>query len=81
MMIHLCLFVAILLFRPLLRVATSARFFTSEAVSTSEPLPPPPPDGADKSYPEKLQSLVRDISQLTLLETAQLNELLKVSSK
>ena len=77
----LSLYVATLPFRSLLQVSTSARFFTSEAVNTSEPqpLPPPPPDGVSKSYPEKIQSLVRDISKLTLLETAQLNELLKVS--
>ena len=32
----------------------------------------------DKKYPEKISRIVEDISKLTLLETAQLNELLKV---
>ena len=45
-----------------------------------EPLSIPEPDGSAKTYPEKLHSIVEQISQLTLLETAQLNELLKVSS-
>ena len=33
----------------------------------------------DKKYPEKISRIVDDISKLTLLETAQLNELLKVT--
>ena len=33
---------------------------------------------SDKKYPEKIARIVEDISKLTLLETAQLNELLKV---
>lgn len=45
---------------------------------SSEPLPVPDPDGSAKTYPEKLHTIVDCISQLTLLETAQLNELLKV---
>ena len=49
--------------------------FSTEAVA---PLPPPPADSAAKIYSDKIRSLVADISQLSLLETAQLNELLKV---
>ena len=35
-------------------------------------------DGMVEVYPEKIQRIVTDISQLTLLEASQLNELLKV---
>ena len=59
-------------------MATSAHFLVPEVASNADPLPPPTPDGTAKVYPEKIQNIVRDISQLTLLETAQLNELLKV---
>ena len=45
---------------------------------TTEVVPEPKPDGSDKLYPEKIQRIVSDISQLSLLETSQLNELLKV---
>lgn len=45
---------------------------------SSQPLPVPAPDGSSKTYPEKIHNIVDHISQLTLLETAQLNELLKV---
>ena len=37
-----------------------------------------PEADSDKKYPEKITRIVEDISKLTLLETAQLNELLKV---
>ena len=40
--------------------------------------PIPPPDDAPKTYPEKLTKIADQISQLTLLETADLTELLKV---
>ena len=45
--------------------------------STVDPLPVPEAD-SNKKYPEKITRIVEDISRLTLLETAQLNELLKV---
>ena len=45
--------------------------------SVVDPLPVPEA-GSDKNYPEKISRIVEDISKLTLLETAQLNELLKV---
>ena len=47
--------------------------------ASSEPLPVPDHDGSAKTYPEKIHTIVNHISQLTLLETAQLNELLKVT--
>jgi len=40
-------------------------------------IPPPPANASDKQYPQKIESLVSDISKLTLLEVADLNELLK----
>ena len=46
--------------------------------SSTETLPVPPPDGAARIYPDKIRAIVDQITQLTLLETAQLNELLKV---
>jgi ribosomal protein L7/L12 len=52
-------------------------FRVSSAVLSSQPLPVPEPDGSAKTYPDKLHAIVDHISQLTLLETAQLNELLK----
>ena len=47
---------------------------------STEAIPVPQAEGADKIFPPKIQSIVNDISQLTLLEVADLNELLKVSS-
>ena len=44
----------------------------------TEPLPAPTSAGGVKVYPPKIELLVKDISNLTLLETSQLNELLKV---
>ena len=44
---------------------------------STDPLSMPPPDGTD-AYPEKLHNIVQDIAGLTLRETAQLNELIKV---
>lgn len=45
--------------------------------ASSEPLSVPDPDGSPKTYPDKIHTIVDHISQLTLLEAAQLNELLK----
>ena len=47
----------------------------------TEPLPAPTSAGGVKVYPPKIELLVKDISNLTLLETSQLNELLKVTLK
>ncbi|XP_021348916.1 39S ribosomal protein L12, mitochondrial-like [Mizuhopecten yessoensis] len=40
-----------------------------------------PHESTEKSYPPKIQSIVEDIGQLTLLEVADLNELLKKTLK
>lgn len=42
-----------------------------------EPLPVTPPVGQQKTYEPKIVKLVDEISQLTLLQVADLNELLK----
>lgn len=52
---------------------------TAAASSTSEVIPPPPLDGKPRDYPNKVRRIVDDIAQLTLLETSQLNDLLKVA--
>ena len=62
-------------------VSRSLRGFPVSRVLSSalvEPLSVPGPDGVAKVYPDKIRTIVENISQLTLLETAQLNELLKV---
>lgn len=46
--------------------------------SSVDPLPTPQAD-SNNEYPEKITRIAEDISKLTLLETAQLNELLKVT--
>ena len=46
----------------------------------SDVLMPPQVEGDGKSYPPKIQKLVQEISKLTLMEVADLNELLKVIS-
>lgn len=46
--------------------------------SKIEPIPLPQPDGEPKQYSDKIRTLVEEISSLTLSETAQLSELLKV---
>jgi len=53
------------------------RWLSAEA-AVAEPIPPPSMSGEPKVYPEKIKRIVADISTLTLLETSQLNELLKV---
>ena len=44
-------------------------------------IPSPTPDGQQKNYDPKIQNIVDDISQLTLIQVADLNELLKVSTE
>ena len=46
----------------------------------TEAIPSPQMNLEDKNYAPKLEKIVSDISQLNLLEVADLNELLKVSS-
>ncbi|XP_068223473.1 uncharacterized protein mRpL12 [Palaemon carinicauda] len=48
------------------------RFYSAEAALST-----PTPDGAPKVYPEKIQSIVSEITKLTVLEVADLNDLLK----
>ena len=62
--------------RPVLRTHKAA-ILSSRHYST-EPLPEPHAEGKEKNYPPKIQNIVEDISKLTLLEVADLNELLKV---
>ena len=56
-----------------------ATILSSKQMSTEAmPLPSADPN-ANKVYPEKISSIVEQISKLNLLEVADLNELLKVS--
>ncbi|GFR70467.1 39S ribosomal protein L12, mitochondrial [Elysia marginata] len=51
---------------------------TCQTYSSAAPdVIPPPADSSSKTYSPKIEKLVDDISQLTLLEVADLNELLK----
>lgn len=50
--------------------------FNSAAYNST--LSAPQPDDAAKEYPEKITNIVDGISKLTLIEVADLNELLKV---
>ncbi|KAK7502359.1 hypothetical protein BaRGS_00006312 [Batillaria attramentaria] len=47
------------------------------STAAAETIPPPHAEGEPKIYNPKIEKLVQDISQLTLLEVADLNELLK----
>jgi len=47
--------------------------------AVNDVIPPPPANASDKQYPQKIESLVSDISKLTLLEVADLNALLKIT--
>ena len=47
--------------------------------SSEKPLDSPVFEGEEKVYPEKLKKLVDEISQLSLLEVADFNDLLKVN--
>lgn len=61
---------------------SSAAEATSTAVthpSAEGAIPPPPPEGMPRDYPQNIRSIVESISNLTLLETSQLNDLLKVA--
>ena len=51
-----------------------SRFYCAQA-----PLEVPQPDGAPKTYPPNITSIVDQISKLTLMEVADLNSCLKVS--
>ncbi len=59
-------------------MAKISLFFVAEPAQQAEaPTPIPDAEGAAKSYSPKIQGIVKDISQLTLLEVADLNDLLK----
>ncbi|GFO38178.1 mitochondrial ribosomal protein l12 [Plakobranchus ocellatus] len=53
------------------------KFLCQNFSSAAPDIIPPPGDGTSKTYSPKIEKLVDDISQLTLLEVADLNELLK----
>ncbi|CAJ1075208.1 S ribosomal protein L12%2C mitochondrial [Xyrichtys novacula] len=53
------------------------RHLMTSPVSHSDAIATPPLDGAPKQYSPKIQQLVTDIANLTLLEVSDLNELLK----
>ncbi|XP_062030922.1 large ribosomal subunit protein bL12m [Lepus europaeus] len=59
----------------------AARQLSSSGARRGEALAGAPLDNAPKEYPPKIQQLVRDIAGLTLLEVADLNELLKKTLK
>lgn len=59
----------------------AARQMRSSGPRRGEALAGAPLDDAPKEYPPKIQQLVRDIAGLTLLEVADLNELLKKTLK
>jgi len=48
---------------------------------SSDVIPPPTFEGEEKQYPAKIQKLVDEITELTLVEVADLNELLKKTLK
>lgn len=54
------------------------RTLKTSPVSASAAITTPPLDGAPKQYSPKIQQLVSDIANLTLIEVSDLNELLKV---
>ncbi|XP_064406484.1 uncharacterized protein LOC135351429 [Halichondria panicea] len=60
-------------FKQLRRLAVRSRWLSATAEETV-----PSPVGSS-NYPPKIEQIVNDISQLTLLETSQLNELLKAT--
>lgn len=53
-------------------------YFQTHQYNT-QPLTEPSPSGEPKNYPVKIQNIVNEISKLTLLEVAELNQLLKKS--
>ena len=60
--------------------ATAAAQVTPLDKLNESPLPIPTPSGSKKDYPAKISGLVEQISGLTLVEVADLTELLKVCS-
>ncbi|KAF2365120.1 Ribosomal protein L7/L12 [Trinorchestia longiramus] len=62
--------------RPLGR-CTEQRLISQSCVALAESMTVPVPDGEKKVYPAHIEKIVSDISQLTLLEVADLNAALK----
>jgi len=62
-----------------LQRAPCSRSLSSDGLS--DVIPPPTFEGEDKKYPVKIQKLVEQITELTLVEVADLNELLKKTLK
>lgn len=54
--------------------------FIRQTSTEQKPLDVPPPAGVDKVFSPKITSLVQDISNLSLMEVADLNECLKVNA-
>jgi len=52
--------------------------YSTTTVNTEPIIGPPITSTDDKQYPEKIRKIVTDISNLTLIEVSELNELLKV---
>ncbi|XP_053157254.1 39S ribosomal protein L12, mitochondrial [Hemicordylus capensis] len=61
--------------------ACAVRLLKATCSQRSEALASPPLDDAHKEYSPKIQQLVQDIANLTLLEISDLNELLKKTLK
>lgn len=59
----------------------SSSYYSQRRLYTADAIPSVTLEGEDKEYAPKIQQLVKDISQLTLLEVADLNELLKKTLK
>ncbi|XP_071968358.1 large ribosomal subunit protein bL12m [Engystomops pustulosus] len=56
---------------------SAVRYLRTSSALHNEPLASPPLDNVPKVYPPKIQQLVDQIANLTLLEVSDLNELLK----
>ncbi|VVC86571.1 unnamed protein product [Leptidea sinapis] len=60
-----------------LRVFSRCATLQQETVEASNPMIIPPPDGVDKPVSPKLEKLVSDITNLSLLEVSELSQVLK----
>lgn len=64
--------------QPIQRCVSSEASASAVSSSSDQVIPPPTLDGKPRDYPENISKIVESISKLTLLETSQLNDLLKV---
>ena len=60
------------------RFQSTATAEATRTTETEETISPPHVEGRDKIYSSKIENIVNEISNLTLLEVADLNDLLKV---